>query len=530
MRPARWFSLVLLLAPLAAVLLVVGQRVPRPADRPEHPELTGRVRDAHGPVADALVRFQGQRLFSRTDAQGRFRLPRFPASPARVTAWKEGYFIAGAEADSSVLLRLTPLPKEDDPDYAWVDPTPDPTARHNCGNCHGEIHREWAGSAHARAATGRHFLNLYDGSDWHGRPGAGWSLLDQHPDGAGVCTACHAPSVRPADPAYFDLRLARGVAAQGVHCDYCHKVADAGLGTLGLTFGQFGLKMLRPAGGQLFFGPLDDVDRGEDAHAPLYRESRYCASCHEGTIFGVPVYTTYSEWLASPARAHGKQCQDCHMKPTGRLTNLAPGKGGIERDPWTLGNHRFFAGSLEEMLRDSLRLEVEAVRASGCVRVPIALEAERVGHCVPTGFIDRQLLLVVDGVDANGRRHAASRSPLLPAAAGQELSGRAGLLFARLLRDAEGRAPVPFWQAGSTLTDTRLIPGRREQAVFLFPAEVERVRVRLIYRRFWKEVAEAKRWPDDDVTIIDRAVSVRPIPFSGEPQATAPQRSPAAPR
>ena len=68
---------------------------------------------------------------------------------------------------------------------------------------------------------------------------------------------------------------------------------------------------------QLFFGPLDDVDRGEDAFSPLYRESRYCASCHEGIVFGVHVYSTYSEWLSSPARRAGKQCQDCHMAPTG---------------------------------------------------------------------------------------------------------------------------------------------------------------------------------------------------------------------
>src|SRR5262249_31537693 len=143
------------------------------------------------------------------------------------------------------------------------------------------------------------------------------------------------------DPGYNDLRRAEGVALQGVHCDYCHKIAEVDNPQPGLTHGRFGLKLRRPAEGQLFFGPLDDVDRGDDAYSPLYRESRYCASCHEGTVFGVPVYTTYSEWLASPAAREGKQCQDCHMAPTGLLTNLAPGKGGIPRDPKTLANHRF---------------------------------------------------------------------------------------------------------------------------------------------------------------------------------------------
>ena len=31
------------------------------------------------------------------------------------------------------------------------------------------------------------------------------------------------------------------------------------------------------------------VDRGEDVYSPLYSQSRYCAACHEGTVFGVHV-------------------------------------------------------------------------------------------------------------------------------------------------------------------------------------------------------------------------------------------------
>src|SRR5206468_1854550 len=82
-----------------------------------------------------------------------------------------------------------------------------------------------------------------------------------------------------------------------------------------------------PERGQLFFGPLDDVDRGEDVASAFQRDSRFCAACHEGTVFGVPVYTTYSEWTESPAGRRGQSCQGCHLAPTGTLTNLAPGLG-----------------------------------------------------------------------------------------------------------------------------------------------------------------------------------------------------------
>src|SRR5439155_17283988 len=110
---------------------------------------------------------------------------------------------------------------------------------------------------------------------------------------------------------------------RGVHCDFCHKIAGVSLAKLGQEHGRFAYQMLRPKEGQLFFGPLDDAGRGEETFSPLYHESRYCASCHEGTVLGAKVYTTYSEWLASPARKQGKQCQDCHMQPTGTMTNMA---------------------------------------------------------------------------------------------------------------------------------------------------------------------------------------------------------------
>src|SRR5437660_1230764 len=105
------------------------------------PRLIGHVRDAAGPVPGALVRFKGEPNAVRTDRDGRFALPQ---RPGRVTASKAGYFIAGAPADQTpLILTLHPLPTQDCEAYAWVDPAPDRKGRHNCGNCHGDIYREW---------------------------------------------------------------------------------------------------------------------------------------------------------------------------------------------------------------------------------------------------------------------------------------------------------------------------------------------------------------------------------------------------
>jgi hypothetical protein len=495
MPRAAVFLLLLLLAGPAFLLL----RLPAPA--PAH---RGVVLDDNGPVAGARVRFKGSDVATITDPQGRFLLPDMPG--ARLTAWKLGYLIAGGRPEARA-LHLTPLPHQDDESYSWVDPTPEPGSDH-CGTCHGAIYREWAGGGHARSATGKHFRNLFDGSDWHGQR-AGWSLLDEHPDGAGVCSSCHAPTVRDDDPALFDLRKVKGVDAHGVHCDYCHKIAGLGDGQIGLAHGRFLHRLLRPKQGQLFFGPLDDVDRGEDAYSSFYRDSRYCAACHEGVVFGVHVYTTYSEWLESPARRAGRHCQDCHMKPTGRMTNIAPGHGGINRDPSTLANHTFWDGSQEQMLKRCLNLAIGVNHHVRGTDVQIRLIATGVGHRVPTGFIDRQLILVVEGESESGQPVRLLDGRMLPPAVGPELAGKPGRLYARLLEDQSGQGPLPFWRAHSEPTDTRLSPGETDVRSFTFAPEASRLRVRVLHRRFWAGVAREKKWPADDLIVIDRSADLR---------------------
>jgi hypothetical protein len=469
----------------------------------------GEVSDGKGPVAGARVHYQGlPQPETRSDSEGRFSLP-VPSTVRRVTASKEGYTIAAAMPHRlSVRLALNPLPAGDNDDYAWIDPRPDAGHPNNCANCHGEIYREWSGSTHARAADNPHFLNLYAGTDWHGRPSASWNLLAEHPLGAGVCATCHVPTFN--DPTLeYDLRKVTGTAGQGVHCDYCHKVVDAPTDKLGTRFGRDGLKLLRPADKrQLFFGPLDDAFReGESfGYSPLHRESRICASCHEGVVFGVHVYGTYSEWLASPARRQGQQCQSCHMTPTGTLTNFAPGKGGIERDPQTLSSHRF-PGAEADMLRRCLAVSVRLGEDGDKVHARVEVLADNVGHRVPTGFIDRNLLLVVQGFDADDQPVHLFSGPKLPPTAGHGYAGLPGWLYAKQLKSADGRHPVPFWLAHQEPDDSRLFPGRPDRREFWFAGGTNRLRVRLIYRRFWQEVAESKGWQDNEIVVVDRIVT-----------------------
>jgi hypothetical protein len=498
MLPRRWFALLILLGWLALAWSFLPARSYSAASF-----VPGQVLDDQGPVEGARVRWKGNSGFVYSDVYGRFFLPRVPGRSSRVTAWKAGYVIGGGADALPLTITLSRLPAGDADAYSWVDPAPHPTQVHNCGNCHREIYREWSHSSHAQAASNRRLLNLYDGSDWHGRQGVGWNLLADNRDGADVCNSCHGPTARYD----ADLRQLRGTARLGVHCDYCHKIVDSGAGTVGLTHGRYGLRLLRPAEGQLFFGPLDDVDRNEDSYAALYRESRYCASCHEGIVFGVHAYGTYSEWLESSARREGKQCQTCHMAPTGRFTNIAPGKGGIRRDPSTLASHHFPGGG-PEMLRRALTLSVTMDGRSSLVQATVSILAHNVGHRVPTGFPDRNLVLVVDGVDDSGKVSLLQAGPRLPDRAGREVAGRPGKLFAKQLKDLHATGPAPFWRADPEFPDTRLVPDRPERSQFTFAAGTRRLRVRLLYRRFWPAVAEAKSWPENELVLLDQTLEV----------------------
>lgn len=486
--PRSLLSLSLALTSLSGLGLLAG------AGRPTAPVQQGRVTDVTGPIVGACVRFQGTALATRSGPDGSFRLPR---RPGRITASHPGYFIAGADAAGEALaLHLKPLPTEDNAAYRWVGPGPDPAQRQNCGHCHDTIFREWSASAHARSATGLHFLRTYA------------ALLRDRPDGAGVCNACHVPTMPPDSENFLDARTARGVAAQGVHCDFCHKVQDIADGEFGVAHGRYNLRLLRPSEGQIFFGPLDDVDRGEDAFAPLYRESRYCASCHEGTLFGVPAYTTYSEWLQSPARRRGQQCQDCHMAPTGTMTNVAPGRGGLERDPRTLASHRFLAGSAEDMLRRAVSLDLRARRTTDGVRVAVDVRADGAGHRLPTGFVERHLVLVAEAANGAGRSVALHAGPRLPAAVGAPWAGRPGRLYAKLLRGLDGPGPAPFWNADPEPLDTRLTPGRPDHVEFVYPPEAASVRLRLYFRRFWPGGAAGHAGADEPVLVAEATATL----------------------
>jgi hypothetical protein len=83
------------------------------------------------------------------------------------------------------------------------------------------------------------------------------------------------------------------------------------------------------------------------------------------------------------------------------------------------------------------------------------------------------------------------------------LGGRPGKLFAKVLEGDDGEQGVPIWRSHLVAYDTRLNPDEVNRTRFVFrPSKgASRVSARLLYRRFSKQVADEKGWPDNELLI-----------------------------
>ena len=91
---------------------------------------------------------------------------------------------------------------------------------------------------------------------------------------------------------------------------------------------------------------------------------------------------------------------------------------------------------------------------------------------------------------------------------GRTLDGTIGRLYARQLRDEDGRTPAPFWRSLPEPIDTRLRPEVPDVLSVRLPDTAARIRIRVRHRRFWEEVRLEKGWESDDQVVIDRTIDL----------------------
>lgn len=270
-----------------------------------------------------------------------------------------------------------------------------------CQECHPDHYAQWAGSNHAYAMVDPLFQALttvrqatYDGKQ------------DR------FCLQCHtAIGTRGGEIvpgfSYADLSP---IVMEGITCESCHKVTAVDrLYNSG--------HVLAPDGAQQ--GPITDPALST-FHAsvgnPLHGSSEFCGACHDLVeVSGVSLERPYEEWLESPARIEGTNCQGCHMP-------ASEGQAAVDGPDRTVHDHSFVSidvplltdfWSEEEEVQRSARttefltgiaaMDVVCSSSQGELDVVLTVDNLLEGHALPTGstFI-RELWVELIVTDATG--------------------------------------------------------------------------------------------------------------------------------
>lgn len=508
-------AVVVVLASLAAPLLA---------------DVSGVVLDPDSnPIVGAQVRLQGTTSpVATTGPGGAFTLttsfsgsrtlaaslPYAPGAPPH-------YITAGTNVTNGASGVTVVLPVMPTTNQTAIDIMNLPTADY-CGNCHTGQYDQWLTSNHAGAARDAWVMDLFSGT---GTPGgaAGYVYKTSHDPGeTGFCATCHISLYDVTNPGnvMLDDPLTPPVALDGVGCLACHKIDDvdsANLNALHLL-GKTSYRFPTEVGAnpwQFVWGPLPDVvNTMRNSEAAVYRDSLYCASCHQYTnpTTGAPGQNTYVEWQASPYAVPGpgfRSCQDCHMPAAttpGSLANSGPTRPGSQRHEHT------FVGATPTTLAGAITLSTNGAEVAGQVQVN-ALVTNSSGHAFPTGISIRNAMVLVSA-SYQGTPLVQTSGPTLPFWADDDVpgqqpgdhAGKPGKGFAKV---TEGRIngtgpvvrPTLFIDAEALFSNTLIPSSTTDTTTVTFalppgaqPGWLIDVDVKLLYRRAWRALAVTKGW------------------------------------
>ncbi len=494
-------------------------------------QVSGSVRDelTGQPLAGARVSLQASNVETLTAADGSFDLTGASGTDLVITAAAKGYFIAGVIITTPATganMVLEPVPTNDDPSYVFKTPV-------TCGICHENQLTGWTGSPMAEAGKNTWVHDIYNGTGTTGGQGGFVYTRDSlhaTANPTSECAACHQPEswAKQAPASLGDLSSPSIELAHGVACDMCHRIADVDEtrpNYPGVYAGAVTLARI-PGVEPVMFGVLGDVTFSESGRMrPAYQPqltAAVCGTCHQDKndpdgdgdfeqANGVISEPTYLEWKASPyadpQAPEYATCVDCHMKPTNADAACDGLAGALGRPPGDIRSHDI-RGTTPEYLENAVAMSMTVTDADDGLQVEVSIVNDQTGHSVPTGVTIRNMILVVEATrdaDALALTHTGDQVVHELGGVGDPTkgyyAGLPGKLYGKVNHDATGSGPTFFTDATGILFDNRIEALATDVTRYVFEKPLDggavRVRARLIYRRSWRALVDAKGWTED---------------------------------
>lgn len=497
---------------------------------PNYSQVSGFVRDQlnMAPVPDAIVTLQTTNVQTTSASDGSFSLTDAIGENLVIVSAKKGYYNNSVTVNSpasNIEILIESVPEDNNPNYNFIEPT-------LCGSCHPDQFEQWTGSPMALAGTNTWVYDTYNGTGTPGGMGGFVYTRDSYhasTNPESECASCHQPEPWIQDPfsALEPIDSLSIGSIHGISCEVCHKIAhldESKPNYPGIYPGVVTFTRPSVQSSQIQYGVLADTDYNlfslmRSSYQPQMTAA-ICASCHqdkndpdgngnfeeENGIISEP---TYLEWLDSPysdpQSEHFATCVDCHMPAYGTTTVCS--QINLQRDPNTIRGHRI-EGTTPVFLENAVELNMNVGQSGSEVTVEITITNNNTGHHVPTGVTIRNMILLVeartkeDSVPLNytGNQFIHELGGIGNPEQGY-YAGLPGKFYAKVIHDSSGNYPTFFTDATGFIFDNRIPALDTDTTHYTFdlPGVGKNyiIRARLIYRRSFRILVDAKQWEYD---------------------------------
>jgi len=393
-----------------------------------------------------------------------------------------------------------------------------------CKSCHSEIFNQWADSNHKNLVESNPYYMVLEGiaAEAEGEEFRQWCMGCHNPSGltTGLTKTSHNMTGNTLTSTLFEKqgktlvenfeKHGNSRLEEGVSCLTCHRIMDAKSdGNASYTLDLTNRKKYPFEDEESSLGSFlghkfinaKPKEHKDSYMKPIYKEAKYCASCHDETspITGKQIVSTFKQWEKSEYnnpndKTKHKSCIDCHMTYL-KDDKFSPLRGtstdgGVIKDDikvhYFSGSNHFLSGLKNkehedqtlQLLRTSAELDVD-IKDN---QVHVGVKNVGAGHHLPTGVADfRELWLDITIKDANEKIVFSSGKLKEDGDLADDTRP-----FMKVFGDKDGK-PVGllFWRYKTLLKDTRIPAKQRRVESYDLPKELNyplKVDVKLNFR------------------------------------------------